>query len=181
MRALRWSALTLVLFGCPDTSSRIDGGEEAPIQYEGETEGGAIPVVEVPNEFPEEDAGEFEVDRRCCNIVFSVPDIEDAMTSGRVVGTFGPVSGVGVPLIRGNGHWSAIACMPVTSHIEYWFEFSTPDGSDAGTEDAGAQVNIVRRHDENASTTTGLDGTKVNVFPSVNDCASVDASTGMAP
>lgn len=183
MNSLRWSVLLLMLFGCTDTSSRTDAGEEEEptVPYEGDTEGGAIPVVELPNDFPEEDAGEIVVDTRCCNIVFSVADIEDATTTGHVVGTFGPVSGAGVPLVRGNGFWSAVACMPVNSHVDYWFEFSTPDGNDAGIEDAGAQVSIVRRHDENASTSTGLDGTTVNVFPSVNDCASVDASTGMAP
>jgi hypothetical protein len=166
-----------MLLGCPTQAPVHDAGEETEVPYDGETPGGAIPIVPDAEPDAQEDGGEVVVDNRCCQLRFSIPDLEGADTSGRLVATYGPLAGAGVGLDRDGGVWSAAACMPVKASISYWFEL-TPD---AGVLDDGgvAEVTVLVRYDQNAPSGPGLSGVLVNVFGPVNDCSEVDAGTGM--
>lgn len=118
------------------------GFEEEEVDYEGPGSTGVIPD-EIPEEEPvgdEGDAGEFFEDTTCCTVTFAIPDHEEPPEAiGRVRGYAGPLLGEGLAMARGNGTWTATACMPVNSATRYWYELSWPDASS----DAGAPASEV--------------------------------------
>ena len=128
----------------PTPNPDIDVPEEDP-PYEGDTVGGVIPDG-VPPEPSLEDAGEVMEDKRCCNVVFSISDLEPADAVGRVRGSVGPLAGEGVELVRAAGRWEAFACIPVGTSTQYWYEFTwqtTPADAGSGYLEPSADAGFI--------------------------------------
>jgi hypothetical protein len=189
---MRWPVpvvvVMAVLGGCPMSApTEPDAGADVDeeVAYEGETVTGAIPILD-EGEAPFEplDAGPFTIDRRCCQLAFTIRDEEGPGATGIVAGSFGALAADGgVPLRRTNGVWTGGACFPLGSAASYVYVFTTRrDGGaadgDSGIGDGG--VEVVRFSDLEPNQPDGLGGT-INFIPSVSDCGALDASVGMLP
>jgi hypothetical protein len=140
---------SVMLIGCGgDTlqSQPIVAGDDAGstteldatvVPYQGPTNGGPIPNSTNPlTGNPTGDAGPFMVDTTCCTYTFSIPDNQPSGTTGYIIGTYGPVAeDGGLSLTLADGTWTASACIPINSALNYWYEF-TPPLVDAGLADA---------------------------------------------
>jgi hypothetical protein len=185
----------MVLFACPVPQTKTDSGiedeDKDEVSYEGETAGGALPDS-LPLEPMNEDAGEVVVDRRCCNLIFTITDLEAADVQGRILGSYGPLAGNGVPLtrLRDAGLWTAAACIPLNSTQTYRYAFHAPfDGgtiTDAGELDGGAldagqaPSPTLRASSTEPLEADGVGGTH-NVVGPITDCGAADASVGTWP
>ncbi len=186
-------AVGLVIVGassCIKPANVLDAGsDEDPVEFEGEAMNGTIPVLEPETEFNQPDANEFTVDKRCCNLRFSIAHQDDALAVGAIYGNYSPFDrDGGLPLTRDGGEWTAAACFPLNTSAEYAYVFTAPgDGGadDAGTDGDGGFVaappNVTVRYSDREEFRSDGMGGFVNFVPSVPDCAGLDASTGMLP
>ncbi len=188
----------LALTGCSTTPA--PGTSDAAVEYTGETTNGALPQPEdvPPVEDWVEDAGEFVIDQRCCNVVFQIPAEEPADATGVVRALLAGLRD-GLPLARTDAGWSAAFCMPLNAVIPYQYEFTfafdagapflddAGVDADAGLEDADggidagpAFVTVVRASPYAPSGPDGQ-GNQTNVYQVATDCGAADASVGAYP
>lgn len=190
MKSLRSSLAFVVvsaLLACPPTRpTSEDAGPEEEVPYEGEATNGAIPILENRGPaFQPVDAGEFAIDRRCCQLVFSIDDLEPSDVIGSVEGAFGPLAvDGGLRLSRDGGRWAAASCFPLGTSTSYQYVFTQWQPADGGAGDGGADGGTWQRYgrvsEGEASLDDGLGG-RFNVVPAVTSCAQLDASVGMLP
>jgi hypothetical protein len=176
--------VSMVLAACKAEAptTEPDPSLDESLPYEGETAGGVIPdLPPEPNTF--DDAGEATEDRRCCNLPFRISDQEREDVDGLIVGSGAPFT-EGVALTRGDGGWSAMACVPLNSSHAYQYRFierydaGTDDG---GTDDAGSPpAAVFRASSFEPLESDGLGGSN-NLIGPFADCESLDASYGMLP
>ncbi len=180
----RAALILMMVMGCKaeEPTPEPDPTPEAPVAYEGETTGGVIPdLPPEPNTF--DDAGEATADRRCCNLPFRISDQEGTEVDGLIVGNGGPFT-VGVAVTRGDGGWSAMACVPLNSSYAYRYRFTERYDAgthDGGTDDAGSRPEpVFRASSFEPLESDGLGGSH-NLIGPFADCESLDASYGMSP
>lgn len=203
-RVLLASSLAGALAACSSSAGQPApdlGLGDAGVTYMGPTMGSnAIPDMGPPSTAAQPDAGMFPAEP-CCYFGFSIPDSavqatswETPQTTGAVRGTFGALQ-TGLPLTLENGTWTATACLPLSSTIAYWYEFSTPVEADAGTGDAGApneadggladggadaglnEIVVDLCNPEAPDADIGL-GHDVNLYGPYTSCEAADASMG---
>ncbi len=143
--------------------------------YRGETANTPLPSPEDVPADPEweDDAGAWSIDRRCCQVVFRIDAQEPDDATGVVLA---PMDGLraGLPLTRGNGVWSAAACLPLNVTVPYRYAFSWRDAD--GGEDAGAS----RVSPFEVSVGDGQGG-QTNLYRVQEDCGAADASVSLRP
>ncbi len=179
------------VLGCPPPRPMTeDAGpeEEEDVPFEGEATNGAIPILENDGPpFQPIDAGEFTTDRRCCNLVFSIDDVEPQDVLGAIEGAFGPLAvDGGLRLTRDGGRWAGASCFPLMTSTSYHYVLSRWHPDDGGASDGGATGDggtwqrSARVSEQEPSLDDGLGG-RVNVIPAVTSCDQLDASVGMLP
>lgn len=180
----RATLLVVMVLACrgQEPTSEPDPTLEESVPYEGETTGGVIPDLRPePNTF--DDAGEASVDRRCCNLPFGISDQEGVEVDGLIVGSGGPFID-GIALARGDGGWSAMACVPLNASYAYQYRFTErfdAGTGDGGSDDAGSPPSpVFRASSFEPSESDGLGGAH-NLIGPFADCESLDASYGVLP
>ena len=207
-RLLLVSMMCCAVFGCkptPAVTPDQDAGDEE-VDYVGDTQGGQIPIP--PLESEDLDGGTAEVDRTCCEMIFSVDDAEGPRSWGKLVfDQIAPGVDGGYDLQFANGGWSTMVCLPLQTSLQYHFELAPlPLPADAGPidwADAGLNVddlidagflpadydggipfyNPTIERKTNASQPLKQDGLgqPVNVVGPYNTCVEADAGVGMLP
>lgn len=173
-----FGAVMLACQGPSKSEPGPDADEAEAVEYRGETTNSALPSPDdVPLESPwEEDAGEWDIDRRCCEVVFRIEAEEPDDAVGHVSA---PLEGLrsGLPLTRSDGGWTAAYCMPRNTTVPYRYHFSWAD-PDAGTSDGGVESTRASAFERSAD---DGEGGRTNVYQVEEDCGAADASVRLPP
>lgn len=159
------------------------GADDASVEYRGETNNAALPQ---PDDVPQdedwvEDAGEFVVDHRCCNVIFHLAATEPDDATGVVRASLNGLRD-GLPLSRSDAGWAAGFCMPMNAVVAYHYEFTfAVDAGDLVDADGGAWFTTVQRASPDEFTTGDGQGGFTNVYSVATDCSAADASVGLLP